>query len=504
MIGGGEPALPGISIGHNGHIAFGLTIFAIDQEDLYVYETDPADPNSYHYQGRWEPMRRVTETIGVRGGDPVEVELLFTRHGPVIYTDPGRRTAFAVRAAWLEPGMAPYLGSMDYMRARNYDEFLAAMNRWGAPPENQVYADTEGTIAWKAGGLTLIRPNWDGTLPVPGDGRYEWAGFYDADQLPGAVNPEQGFLVTANACNLPEDFPPGRHITYDWYAPSRRHRLDEVLTQITEATPASMAALQGDYLSVPARRILTRLRGLDVPDDIDGLALLRGWDGNLSADSAAAAVFEVWYRRHLRPALLTQALQEHVGAPDAAAIATRISPAEDLLADSRVDLELIENPGLRLGPRPEKFLAETLARTLPAAMTEVSELLGPDRRTWSWGRLHVACARHPLAALLTGLPHEQLAAGPAPRGGSGDTVGNTAYGPNFVQSSGSTFRLVVDVGDWGSSLAMNAPGQSGRLADRHATDLFAPWSRDEAFPLLYSRERVDEVAEQVIELRLSS
>jgi penicillin G amidase len=131
VIGGGEPALPGISIGHNGRIAFGLTIFAIDQEDLYVYETDPADPHSYRYQDRWEPMRRLTETILVRDGEPVEVELLFTRHGPVIYQDPARRTAFAVRAAWLEPGMAPYLGSMDYMRARNHDEFLAAMNRWG-------------------------------------------------------------------------------------------------------------------------------------------------------------------------------------------------------------------------------------------------------------------------------------------------------------------------------------------------------------------------------------
>lgn len=115
VIGGGEPALPGISIGHNGRIAFGLTIFAIDQEDLYVYDTNPADPTEYRYLDRWEPMQRVTETIDVRGGEPVEVELLFTRHGPVVYQDPARHTAFAVRAAWLEPGMAPYLGSMDYM-----------------------------------------------------------------------------------------------------------------------------------------------------------------------------------------------------------------------------------------------------------------------------------------------------------------------------------------------------------------------------------------------------
>ncbi|MEU6128946.1 penicillin acylase family protein [Saccharopolyspora sp. NPDC047091] len=500
VIGGGEPALPGVSIGHNGRIAFGLTIFAIDQEDLYVYETAPDDPHSYRYQDRWEPMRRLIETIAVHGGEPVEVELLFTRHGPVIHQDPARRTAFAVRAAWLEPGMAPYLGSMDYMRARDHDEFLAAMNRWGAPAENQVYADTSGTIAWKAGGMAPVRPNWDGTLPVPGDGRYEWDGFYDADQLPGAVNPEQDYLVTANECNLPADFPPDRHLSYDWSSPARRHRLDEVLPRTTDATPADMVVLQNDFSSVPARRILAVLRRLDVPAGTDGLALLRDWDGELAADSVAATLFEVWYRQHLRPALLTRAVRRHVGADAAAEVARRISPFEDVSTDSRIDLELLEEPGDRLGPDPDGFLAATAAHTLPAAIAELEALLGPDRSAWRWGRLHVARARHPLAALLPGVPADRLTAGPEPRGGSGDTVGATAYGPDFVQNSGATFRIVVDVGDWDSSLAMNAPGQSGRLDDPHATDLFGPWSRGEAFPLLYNREQVEAAAERTIRL----
>jgi penicillin amidase len=491
VIGGGEPALPGISIGHNGQIAFGLTIFAIDQEDLYVYQTDPEDPTSYRYDGRWEPMRRVTETIAVRNGAPVEAELLFTRHGPVIYQDPVKHTAFAVRAAWLEPGMAPYLGSMDYMRARDWDQFSAAMNRWGAPPENQVYADPSGRIAWQTGGLTPIRPNWDGTLPVPGDGRYEWAGFYDTDQLPGAVDPDVGFLATANEMNLPSDYPPDRHITYDWYAPYRKHRIDEVLTQTTDATPQSMVALQSDFLSVPARRILARLRELPVPTDTDGLDLLTSWDAVLASDSAAAALFEVWYRRHLRPAVLGRALEPLVGAEKSDATVTRISPAEDLLADARIDLELVEN---------QDALAEVVAKTLPAAVAELEQLLGTDRSAWAWGRLHVARAQHPLKALLPNLSEDWLATQPLPRGGSGDTVGNTAYGPNFVQSAGATFRIVVDVGEWDSSLAMNAPGQSGRLDDPHLTDLFAPWSRGEAFPLLYSRERIDAEAQTVIEL----
>jgi penicillin amidase len=502
VIGGGEPGLPGLSIGHNGRIAFGLTIFAIDQEDLYVYELNPDDPNEYRYQDRWEPFRVEHETIEIAGGDPVAVELTFTRHGPVIYTDPGAGTAFAVRAAWLQPGMAPYLGSMDYMRATDWDGFLGAMNRWGAPPENQVYADTDGNIGWKTGGLTPIRPNWDGTLPVPGDGRYEWAGFYDMDQLPGRLNPDEGWIATANEMNLPSDFPPDRHITYDWYAPYRRHRLDDVLADVTDATPQSMVALQSDFVSIPARRILQVVQGLPIPDpaSVDGLGLLLEWDGDLQPDSAAAALFEVWYRRHLRPTLLAEAARRLTGQDDNGDLLRRIASKEDLLADARVDLGLLEEPGDQLGPDPQEFLTVAVVRTLGSAVSELSELLGADRTRWSWGRLHRAHAQHPLRALLTGVDDQLLEAGPLPRGGSGDTVGNTAYGPDFVQSAGATFRVVVDVGDWDNSLAMNAPGQSGNLDSPHYQDLFGPWASGDAFPLLYSRDKILAAADHRIRL----
>src|SRR5262249_40907355 len=142
-----------------------------------------------------------------------------------------------------------------------------------------------------------------------GDGRYEWAGFYDMDELPGVANPECGFVATANEMNLPDGFPPHRHITYDWYAPYRRRRIDEVLGASRSATPADMAALQSDFVSVPARRILAEVTSLPLPPDLDGFDLLRDWDADLRADSAAAALFEVWYRRHLRPALVSKALE---------------------------------------------------------------------------------------------------------------------------------------------------------------------------------------------------
>ena len=381
VIGAGEPALPGVSIGHNGKIAFGLTIFSIDQEDLYVYETNPENPNEYCYEGRWEPMEVERQTVPVGDGGPVEVELKFTRHGPVVHEDPERRVAFAVRAAWLEPGMAPYLGSMDYMRAKDWDGFLAAMNRWGSPGENQVYADDRGNIGWKPGGLVPKRPNWDGLLPVPGDGRYEWDGFLDADELPVEYNPEQGWAATANEMNLPEDHPhEEKKVGFEWYAPYRRERISEVLEGSTGHSLQDSARLQNDHLSVPARRICLRLDGLRSEDAEveEALEMLRGWDHVLSVGSAPAALFEVWYRLYLRPALFERALSGVVPPEKLDAAVAAATPLEDLAADARADLDLMERPDGRLGPEPEKALAETMLSSLRRAVEHLEDLLGAD------------------------------------------------------------------------------------------------------------------------------
>jgi penicillin G amidase len=495
-IGAGEPALPGISIGHNGHIAFGLTIFPIDQEDLYVYQTN--DRHEYRYQGRWEPMTLVRETVPVRGGPPVPVDLWFTRHGPVVYEGPG--TAFAVRAAWLEPGMAPYLGSMDYVRATGPDAFVAAMRRWGAPGENQVYAAPDGTIGWHPAGRVPRRPNWDGTLPVPGDGRYEWDGY--ATDLPSVRNPEQDWWATANQRNVPAE----HGVTRDWYPPFRYERVAEVLNSRTDWTVEACVDLQSDYVSLPARRLQPLLFHLTMPTPTESapagtpaspesaaartggldskvaaaLEMLLDWDAALSADSGAAALFEVWFRRHLRPAVLDAALARLVPPERRAAALARILPADDAVGDARVELDLLLSPGDRLSRTPEDIIVTTLAD----AVAEVERLLGPDPAGWAWGRLHQADPPH----LLGG---RGVAPGPLPRGGSGETVGATPYTPDFRQTTGATFRMVIDVGDWDSSVAMNSPGQSARPDSPHHHDLFARWAADEAFPLLYTREAIE-------------
>ena len=489
VIGAGEPFLPGISIGHNGIIGFGLTRFYMDQEDLYVYETNPAQAHEYKYRGRWEPMETVTEEIAVKGEPvPRKVSIDFTRHGPVLVADAKGNRAYALRAAWLDLGMAPYFGSMDYMRAQNWDQFRAAMNRWGAPGENQVYADRDGNIGWIPGGLTVIRPNWDGLTPVPGDGRYEWSGYRNMDELPWAYNPAAGFVVTANENNIPPNHPAARMgVGYEWSDTARARRLKSLVAGNPHSSVADSMAWQNDTTSLPALRAVALLASVrtDDPQARRALDLLRGWDGNERADSAQAALFEVWFSKYLRPAVVRAALS---------AEGARLAGYGDA---SRV-LAVLEKPEPWMPPERRN---EVIVASLKSAMAEVERKLGPDPKAWQWGKLHTAVFSHPLDPILDGAARQRYDVNAGPIGGSAFTPMNTSYRNNDYQlTAGASFRMVLDVGNWDASRAINAPGQSGNPASPHYRDLAPLWARGEYFPLLYTRKAVEKESRERVEL----
>jgi penicillin amidase len=491
VIGAGEPALPGISIGHNGQIAFGLTIFAIDQEDLYVYETNPENPRQYRYQNTFEPMAVVRETIEVKGEAPREVDLLFTRHGPVVYADPQQRRAFAVRSVWFEPGTSAYFGSTEFMTAKDWQSFRAAMARWGTPSENQVYADTAGNIGWVPGGRAPIRPNWDGLIPVPGDGRYEWKGFLRQDELPQSFNPPEGFISTANEMNLPPDFPIAeRKIGFEWADRSRATRVKEVLAANSRQGIADAMALQNDDFSVNGRRLIKLILPLNSDDPVtaQGLALLRSWDYRATVNSPAAALFEVWMTKHLGKAAVAKATPEAARAlitvPDITAV-----------------IDLMENPDTSLGTDPRAGRDAVLLESLSAAVNEVRQLLGPDPADWAWGKLHHAQFVHALAPLADDATRAQLTVGRLAMGGSAFSPGAAAYRPSdFSVISGASFRMVLDVGNWDQSVTINTPGQSGDPYNPHYRDLAPLWAGGEYVPLLYSRAAVEHAASEVFRL----
>jgi len=488
-IGAGEPCVPGIMMGHNGTAAFSLTIFGADQEDVYLYETRPDDPDSYRYGAGWERMRAVEERFAVKGAAEQARTLRFTRHGPVVHADAARRSAVAVRSVWFEPGSAAYLASLSGMRAQDIDGFRAAMRRWGTPSVNQVYADISGTIAWLPAGHVPRRPNWHGLAPVPGDGSHEWDGMMDPALMPVRIDPPEGFVATANELNLPADWlHDQRPVGFEWLEDSRAVRIREVLAGQDRHSLADSQDLQADTLSVPARRMLRLLAPLESRDAAQALALLRGWDARLDADSAAAALFELWWTKHLKPALFARLV------PDPA-IRKLLAPG-----DVAGILAALEAPDGRFGADPTAARDALLLETLGAATADAARRLGADPAAWRWGDLHHGYFGHPASAVAPDRKPE-LDVGPLAKGGGASTVMHAAYRPDSFQvTNGASVRIVMDVGDWDRSTCINTPGQSGDPRSPHYRDLAPLWARGEQVPLLYGRAAVEGAAETRIAL----
>jgi penicillin amidase len=495
VIGAGEPFLPGLSIGHNGAVAFGLTRFYIDQEDLYAYDLNPGQPREYRYRSGWEAMRVVRERIEVRNAAPVDVDLMFTRHGPVIHADPAGHRAYAVRTGWQEAGMSAYFGSASYMFATDVTGFGRALGSAGTPGLNYVYADAKGNIGWSAAGLTPIRPNWDGLMPVPGDGRYEWRGFLPPDSLPRVLNPASGHWSTSNEMNLPAAYPfRERKLGFEWANGSRHARIEDVLNSLPRVSVDDSMRLQNDFTSLPARRLVKLLAPLGSGDGKirAALELLRGWDGVERADSAQAALMQVWISRHLGTAFLEAVVPRN-------AAETIRGP------DMAVMLEALEYPEKGLAAQPDGAAIarrdRLLLASLRSAYLEMEQLQGTNSGRWAWGSLHRSQPRHAMFDMLDARTRARLQPGPFPAGGSAYTPNQAGYrASDFEITSGPSFRIVIDVGAWDNSRAVNYPGQSGNPDDPHYRDLTDMWRSGGYFPLVYTRAAVEKATERRVVL----
>ncbi len=292
VIGGGEPEIPGISIGHNEVGSWGLTVFETDGEDLYVYDLNPENPDQYRYKNAWVDFEVIKDTIHVKGQDDVIVDLVYSRHGPVTFVDQERLKAFAVQCAWLEPGGSPYLASLRMDQARSWEEFREACNYSNIPGENMVWADKEGNIGWQAVGIAPIRPHHSGLVPVPGDGRFEWDGYLPIIEKPNVYNPPEGFWASANQNVTPDSYDRWDAIGFSWSNPYRGNRINEVLSKSNALTMEDMKALQVDYYSKPAETLVPILLKLK----LDGAAKqaqkrLNKWNYELRAESVAAGIY---------------------------------------------------------------------------------------------------------------------------------------------------------------------------------------------------------------------
>jgi penicillin amidase len=490
VIGAGEPSLPGVSIGHNDYGAWGLTVFGTDSEDLYVYDMNPANPSEYQYNGTWEAMTIIRGTIPVKGQSPAAVELKYTRHGPVIYEDTAHHKAYAVRAAWRETGAAPYLASLRMDQAHSWQEFRDACGYSRSPAENIVWADREGNIGYQAVGIAPQRPNWSGLVPVPGDGRYEWDGYLPIKALPHVLNPEKGFFNTSNNYLIPPGWEYKEALQYLWADPYRADRVEEFLRSGRMFTVSDMIQLQNSDLSIPARSLVPLLRDLPVAEAAsrDAAARLVDWNYTLDRDSVQAGIYEMWQRRlisNVRDVVVPREVRDYVGMPPM----TRI-------------VDWLQAPDGRFGADPIAGRNALLTKSLDEAVAELTKRFGPDPEKWQLGAYHHATIPHPLSAALKPELRPKYDVGALPRGGDTYTVTATGGGDN--QTSGGSFKIIVDTGNWDNCVGLNNPGQSGDVNSSHYRDLYELWARGKYFPIFYSRAKVESVTEKRFELRPAS
>ena len=468
IAGAGEPALPGVSFGHNSDMAWALTIFYADQQDLVI-------------NPRGTPLREVRESIVVKGEAPRDVVLKFTSDGPILHEDPVTGQSVALRATWAAPGGAAYFNAAWAFQARNRADFLNVRDHWGAPSLNLLFAGRDGDIGWTPGGSVPVRAAGDGLLPVPAGTAYRWTGMLDPKLLPTRVNPPEGWIATANEMNLPPAYP--HLVGLEWVDRSRINRISEVIAASPKFGIADAMALQNDVTSDVARRAVGFLAGLEGRNDAENaaLALLRGWDGVEGPDSSPAALYEIWAGRHLPPAAIAHVVPE---AARAAFGTTNMSNVLPVLED-----------GTLLGADPKAMRRAILLESLGAAWVETARRLGPVPARWRWGALHHADFRPALT--IAGRDAERRV-GPLPVGGSGSTPLAMSYGSDFRVTAGASVRLVMDVGAWDNSMVVNTPGQSGDPASSHYRDLFARWATGNYVPFVWTRERVLMEAERMI------
>ena len=465
IAGAGEPALPGISFGHNDDIGWALTIFYTDQQDLVVLPPGAK-------------VTTITESVPVAGGGERTVTLEYSEDGPIIHTAPDG-TRFALRATWSRPGASAYFNAAWAWRATDWAGFMAAREHWGAPPLNLLFADRKGDIGWSAVGFAPDRAGGDGLLPVPAGDAWRWRGLRKPAVLPTLLNPASGWIATANAQNLPPSY--AVPLGYEWADRSRISRIEAVIGSKPRFSLVDAMDLQADVTSPQARRFVAALAGLTSEDPAEAAAirLLTGWDGHVGAESPAAALYEVWLRRHL---------------PDAV-VAALVAPAARANFGRPTPEGIIDTLDGKNALLPAAARAPLLRTTLGAAWRDTQTRLGPNSTLWRWGTLHTADFVPALA--IEGLESERRV-GPLPLGGDGSTVMAATPRADFRLNAGASVRMVLDVGAWDNSVIINTPGQSGNADSAHYRDLFPRWAAGQHVPFRWSRDAVDAAAERVI------
>lgn len=502
--------MPGIIIGHNDQIAWGFTNLGPDVMDLYVERINPDNEFQYLYEGEWVDMEVTTETIEVAGGEPATVTIRRTRHGPIISDDYGILEDFtdnagiplpdeyAVALRWtaLDEGHAVVDAALQLNQAQDFEQFRDALRLFDVPAQNVVYADRDGNIGYQAPGKIPIREGWDGRVPVPGwRSEFEWSGFVPFDDLPFLLNPEEGYIVTANNPVVDDSYP--FLITTDWNYGDRAARIVEMIEADPSIGVTDAAAMQRDTHNPHAARLVPWMVEVDLgnEDDIYRAAqeVLADWDMDNDADSAGAAVFEAVWSNLLRLTFhddLVEDLWPPGGSRWSLAVADMLPHPELRFWDDRSTVEVEHGD-------------QILRSAFIAGVDELVDLLGSDPESWEWGDLHGATFRNEtLGESGVGLIEGRFNRGPYPVGGGSDIVNAAGYWADegYEVSWLPSMRMIIDLGNLENSLAIHTTGQSGHAYHGHYQDMIEAWATGEHWPMYWDRTVIERHAEGTLRL----
>ncbi|MEN1936469.1 penicillin acylase family protein [Paenibacillus sp. 102] len=461
--------VPGVMLGHNKQIAWGVTNTGPDVQDLYIEKRNPENPNEFLYNEKWEKATIVKEPIKVKGGKTIPYEVTVTRHGPVIsefaYKNKDE-AVFALKWTALEPS-AELKAVLNMNKATNWTEFETALEDFHTPTQNFLFASTDGTIAYKANGNIPIRKKGDGILPVPGwTDEYEWEGYIPFDKLPKVINPEQGFISTANNKIINDDYP--YHISHIWAQPYRQMRIQEFLQEKDKLTVEDLQELQMDQKNLHAREFvpvfLKELDKVNVSDvEKQGIKELTNWDFYDSKDQAAPLIFHLWMKE-ISNTLFSKEIPKDV---------MDLFEGKQQVVDELIRKQM--NGENSVWFSKHGGFTEVLHTSYAKVMEKLEKQYGRDVTKWKWGAYHQLSFIHPVSKSSDVLAFFFNREKPVPIGGSNITVQAASYGDDGIVNHGASWRFVIDTKDMSNGYHIVGPGQSGHFRSGWYHDQIEGW-----------------------------
>ena len=502
--------VPAVIIGHNDHIVWSMTNVGPDVMDLYIEKINPENPNQYEVNGQWVDFEIRKEIIKVAGGDPIEMDVRISRHGPIVsevwgslknegdpddekfipfkdnvgielpeqYAIALKWTAFTPTSSFVAPWMMN--------TAKNFEEFREAARTARVPSQNVVYADIEGNIGYQMPGDIPIRVNGNGTLPVPGwTDDYEWLGFIPFEELPYSFNPPEDYIATANNQVPPRDYP--YLISTDFDLGFRADRIVDMIENAPgKIDTAYMQKMQGDNYDSGASYILPHLFGIkfDASNLNDGLATLKSWNYQASANSAPAAIYEVFWKNLLADTYNDNLPERYFpNGGDTWFEVTRkiVNDPGSFWWDDKSTTDTVET-------RDDIF-----ARSYEKAIAELEDALGKDQSKWKWGDLHTSTFKNgTLGVSGIFLIEDLFNRGPFSTSGGSDIVNATTW--RATQGYGVTnvpsMRMIVDLSNLDNSITVHTTGQSGHAYHPHYIDMAPMWASIEYYPMMWSEQTI--------------